>query len=32
MHMENGDWDKLREAGAEILYLDDLDAIMEALE
>ena len=26
------DWTKLREAAGEIVYLDDLDAIMEALE
>lgn len=32
MHMEADDFQKLREAGAEILYLDDLDRIMEALE
>lgn len=32
MSMEQDDIDKLSEAGAEILYLDDLDRIMEALE
>ena len=28
----SGDWDKLREASEQIIFLDDLDAIMEALE
>jgi hypothetical protein len=32
MYMENDDIVKLAEAGAEILYLDELDKIMEALE
>ena len=32
MHIEDDDITALREAGAEILYLDDLDAIMEKLQ
>ena len=31
-HLENEEWDKLRSAGSEIIQLDQLDAIMEALE
>lgn len=32
IHMESDHWDEMRAAGAEILFLDDLDKIMEALE
>ena len=32
MSIEDNEIDKLREAGAEIMWLDDLDAIMEKLE
>jgi hypothetical protein len=32
IHMEDDAWDKLRDAGKEILFLDDLDKIMEHLE
>ena len=28
----SGDWDKLREASEQIIFLDDLDAIMSQLE
>jgi len=31
-HIDSRDWDRLREAGREILFLDDLDQIMEHLE
>lgn len=32
MSIEDNEYDKLREVGMEIIYLDSLDAIMEALE
>ena len=31
MHIENNDYDKLRVAAKEIVFEDDLDAIMDAL-
>lgn len=32
MHMEDDNWDRLRDAGKQMLTLDELDRIMEALE